>query len=385
MQPTWWGWPDDGPLTWDVVVRRGLRVMLFGGMFTAVLVTELRHWSMPRSAVAVVLLVLCATGSLLLWPLRRQGGNVPAILLPTTALAVALAIVSPTSLDMIFLFPPVVIAARRWRIEASAAVAVVGAVGYAGGTWLFWGHGPDWWMLPALAGTFLGGLLDHVRQERMRQQAELAAQAERTQAAEARSATLAERSRIAREIHDVLAHSLAALAVQLEAADALLDSGRDEQAREVVRTGRRLAREGLAETKQAVLALREGGTVPLPQALSSLLADVAPDARLDVTGTARELSPEAGFALYRIAQEALTNAAKHAAGATVRVELAFGAAEVALTVANGPVPDGTPAPLATTGGGYGLTGMRERLEPLGGTLTAGPAGGGWQVTARIGE
>lgn len=407
MQPMWWGRPEDGPVTWDLVVRRCIRLAVLVFMAGAVVFVEARHWVPARGVPAMVLLGLSVVGMLFLWPMRRSERRyVPAILLTTAALTAALGILTPETLGGLFLFLPVSVAAIRWRIDASAAVVVGIVVAYAGGTWLVWGHWPDLWLLGGLAGSYLGGLLDHTHQERVRQSAELMVQEQRAQAAEARSATLAERSRIAREIHDVLAHSLAALAVQLEAADALLGAGREERAREVVRTSRRLAREGLAETKQAVLALREGGTAPLPDSLCTLLAATAPplpdpppaepapvqdpagdgagwDARLRVDGTVREVPEEASFALYRIAQEALTNATKHAAGAPVRMVLAYADDRVELTVRNGPAPAGAPTSLAATGSGYGLTGMRERLEPLGGTLEAGPLDGGWQVAARI--
>ncbi|WP_203963812.1 sensor histidine kinase [Actinocatenispora thailandica] len=420
-------------MTWDLLVRRGIRLAVLVFMAAAVFFVEVRHWSPARGVPALVLLGLSVVGMLLLWPMRRSEHRyVPVILLTTAALTVTLGILTPETIGGLFLFLPVSVVAIRWRIDASAAVLVGIVVAYVGGTWLVWQQWPDWWLLGGLAGSYLGGLLDHAHQDRVRQSAELVVQEQRAQVAEARSATLAERSRIAREIHDVLAHSLAALAVQLEAADALLGAGREGEAREVVRTSRRLAREGLAETKQAVLALREGASAPLPESLSALLATTAPrppgpvpaastppapvpadsvpagsgpapaagapvatapapadgegtgwDPRLRVDGAVREVPEEASFALYRIAQEALTNATKHAAGAAVRMVLAYTDDQVALTVRNGPAPDGAPTSLAAAGGGYGLTGMRERLEPLGGSLDAGPLDGGWQVAARI--
>jgi signal transduction histidine kinase len=88
------------------------------------------------------------------------------------------------------------------------------------------------------------------------------------------------------------------------------------------------------------------------------------------------------LALYRIAQESLTNAAKHAPGATGTVELAFIPGAIRLTVTNGPSTDG-PSGLATDGGGYGLQGMRERVLLLGGELEAGPTAHGWLVRAKL--
>jgi signal transduction histidine kinase len=202
---------------------------------------------------------------------------------------------------------------------------------------------------------------------------------------QARSAALAERARIAREIHDVLAHSLAALTVQLETADALLEGGRAEQARQsVVRAGQ-LAREGLAETRRAIGALR-GETLPLPELLAGLAGgyrtDLSAPAAVRVEGEPRELSPDTALAVYRTAQEAMTNVRKHAPGAPVELALRYRPGAVELAVANGtPPPSGRP--LAGSGGGYGLTGLRERAELAGGEFTAGPDGDGWRVDVRI--
>lgn len=200
----------------------------------------------------------------------------------------------------------------------------------------------------------------------------LLVETERANTEEAHSAALAERSRIAREIHDVLAHSLAALTVQLEAADALLAQGRTERAHGYVVKARGIAREGMIETRRAITALRED-LPPLPALLESLVenyrADMGANATATVRGEPRPLSAETALTVYRTAQESLTNIRKHAPGATVQVTLAFDAAETRLSVVNGPGRDG-PSPLAGSGGGYGLAGLRERAELASGTLTA---------------
>ncbi len=213
--------------------------------------------------------------------------------------------------------------------------------------------------------------------------------AERTRAdAERDNATaLAERNRLGREVHDVLAHSLGALSVQLDAADALLEAGDDpEKARLMVRQARRLAVQGLEETREAVHALRDE-PVELAERLSVLAQREG--AAMTVHGQPRPLEPDAGLALYRVAQEALTNARKHAPGAPVTIRLDFGDGATRLRVANGPCPNGSDAgirpngTLAETGGGFGLRGMRERVELLGGDLRAEPAGAGWAVQAAV--
>ncbi|KIZ17770.1 sensor histidine kinase [Streptomyces natalensis] len=192
---------------------------------------------------------------------------------------------------------------------------------------------------------------------------------------QAQVAVLGERARIAREIHDVLAHSLGALTVQLKAADALLEGGDLDGARARVRRSGRLADDGLAEAAAAVAALRDE-VIPLPDMLAALVADFGRDHRTDVrlttTGTARPLPSGPVVVLVRVTREALTNAAKHAPGGAVTVGLDYGADRVRLEVRND-IPRA--AAFVTAGppvSGYGLTGMRERLALVGGTLHTGP-------------
>ncbi|MEV6967657.1 histidine kinase [Hamadaea sp. NPDC051192] len=213
----------------------------------------------------------------------------------------------------------------------------------------------------------------------------LLAQAEEARREHARAAALDERTRIARELHDVLAHSLGSLAIQLEVADALLTRRSDvDDALARVRRARRLAIDGLAEARTAVAALRED-VPPLADALERLAAEHsgggANPVSLTVSGVVRVPAADASVALLGVAREALTNAGKHAPGAEVTVALDYLTATVRLTVHNKPVE----APRADGGGpsGYGLTGMAERLALAGGRLSAGPGDSGWQVTAEV--
>jgi signal transduction histidine kinase len=201
---------------------------------------------------------------------------------------------------------------------------------------------------------------------------------------EAKSAALAERARIARELHDVLAHSLAGLSVQLEAARALLASGADAQiALEHVERAHRLSAEGLAEARRAVAALREDSP-PLTERLRDLASRHGQGATFAARGTERRLAPETELALFRAAQEALTNVSRHAPGAPVEVQLDYGAKEVALVVANRAVRETVSAfPAEARRAGYGLVGMRERAALAGGTFSAGPSGEGWRVEMRV--
>ncbi len=215
---------------------------------------------------------------------------------------------------------------------------------------------------------------------RAHQAEQLLAERVRADAERDKAAALAERNRLGRELHDVLAHSLGALSVQLGAADAVLEQGADpDRARELVRQARSLAVRGLEETRQAVHVLRDE-PVELTEQLASLAAHES--AELTVEGNARSLGAEAGLALYRAAQEALTNARKHAPGALVTIRLNFEQERVTLLVTNGQEAGGADE-LQDTGGGFGLQGMRERVELLGGEVEAGPSPLGWSVHVAV--
>jgi signal transduction histidine kinase len=211
------------------------------------------------------------------------------------------------------------------------------------------------------------------------------ADAELAREAHARAAALAERANAAREIHDILAHSLGALVLQLDALGAVLDAGSLDHGRanELLARARALAVEGLSEARQAVGTLRMD-TPPLIDGLRQLVGTGADGGSLEISGIPRAISAEGTVAVRRTVQEGLTNAAKHARGAAPQVRLAFLPSEVVLTVTDaGGSGHGSPGSLAGTGGGFGIEGLRERAELLGGSLTAGPFGAGWQVTLRV--
>ncbi len=228
---------------------------------------------------------------------------------------------------------------------------------------------------------------------RAEQAEHMLAETRRAREAETQAATLAERTRIARDIHDVLAHSLAAVSVNLQAAEGLLssdtlpaDNPELIKAIECIDRAGTLTREGLTAARRAVLALRDDAA-PLPDQLSSLAAqyravgDLAVD--FTVAGPPRPLSEQVSLVAYRTAQEALTNARKHAPGQPVTLGLGFEAGQITVSVVN-PLPRADDhRPLTAVGAGAGLTGLRERAALAGGTLEAGPADGTWRVWLKI--
>jgi len=223
---------------------------------------------------------------------------------------------------------------------------------------------------------------------RLRAQHSLAAQTERTEAERARRAVLEERSRIARELHDVVAHHMSLIAVRAETAPYRL-SDLSEPARAEFGSLSEVAREALADMRRLLGVLRDdrpAALAPQPQ-LADLPALVDAARR---AGVSVELSAPAelgqvpsgiGVCAYRIVQESLSNASQHAPGAPVTVSVDHDSGVVLLRVANG--PGGPSGPSANEDRpGHGLTGMRERVALLGGSLSAGPApDGGFVVSA----
>ncbi|MCO5992008.1 sensor histidine kinase [Actinoallomurus rhizosphaericola] len=215
-----------------------------------------------------------------------------------------------------------------------------------------------------------------------------AATARRAEAALAvEAAHLTERTRIARELHDVLVHQLSAITVQAGAAR-LTGSAPAE----ALGTVERLAREALNELNHLLGTLRRddekgGPRRPVPSlaeidALIAMARDAGVPADLEVTGRARELSPGLQLSAYRIVQESLTNVARHAPGAATRVALRYLDDHLAVEITNGPPGRGRRGGRSASGG-RGLLGMRERAESLGGDLRASATDGGFRVTAAL--
>lgn len=226
------------------------------------------------------------------------------------------------------------------------------------------------------------GIYAHKLEERTAESERLVVELRESRQAQVRAATLAERQRLAREMHDVLAHSLSGLVLQLEGARLLAAADpADPRLAGTLDRAHRLAQAGLGEARQAIGTLRDE-ELPGPERLPALAGEFERDTgiRCDcvVSGEQVELPAEIRLTVYRVAQEALTNVRKHAEPVRVEVRLGYGPGVVVLTVEDFGVPAG-----AGDGQGYGVTGMRERAELAGGTLAAGPTGTGFRVALRV--
>ncbi|GAA0586371.1 sensor histidine kinase [Actinomadura livida] len=332
----------------------------------------------PGLALVLLSAVLFATLGSGLWIGRHRGSSRwrmgIVLLLTSMAAAVTLYAATPAAdrgllFCMAALWALLIRLPLRWGVAVSAlAIAMVGGLGEG------FRDGADLGLLAAFAGITAGGVAS--RQNAVAQEA--------TRRAEAANAVLAERSHIAREIHDILAHSLSAQIVHLEGARLLLSRDGDRvQALERVERARNLARSGLEETRRALATLR--GEMPEPQEVIAELAEefyqsTGRPCEVRVTGDPRDLPPQAGLTVVRTAQEALTNVRKHAPGARAHVTLRYLGDKVELEVTDS---GGTEPVVAADGGGYGLVGMRERAELIDGTLMTGPDGRGFRVSLRV--
>jgi signal transduction histidine kinase len=241
--------------------------------------------------------------------------------------------------------------------------------------------------LLAVAATLLVGDLLRARRDQNALLAERNRELEALRETETRAAILEERMRIAREVHDVVGHSLVAITLQARAGLRRL-SRSPGRAGEALQEIEIVASRALEETRTAVATIRGGTDVsalrpqPTLADLSDLIEsmrDADLDVHLAVDPAAQELASHLQSAAYRIVQESLSNAAKHARPAHTDIQIAHAGDALTVEVTD----DGTKS-TPTVGEGSGLRGMRERAEQLGGTLEAGPAPvRGWRVRARL--
>ncbi|MGW6976374.1 sensor histidine kinase [Streptomyces sp. NPDC054952] len=316
-----------------------------------------------------------------------------ALLWLTLGVVAAAALMGTARTGSGYLFAYFLVGHIGYRLPLGQALSLAALAGLLCSGVLFFRLGPGHELLPWAVGLtvavpVVAGILSRSRQRAVEAMISSAESAERAARAEARTSVLVERARIARDVHDVLAHSLAGINMQLELADALLDTGDLERVREANSKAHSLVRESLKQAQWTVHALRED-SLPLLESLTAMVESSGHRDALTVTGTVRELPAQVTQNLLRIAQEALTNAARHAPGSDVRVELTFQAGSTTLRIRNGPATGEATAGVGVgVGSGMGLIGMRERVALLGGTITAGPVTdghdqGGWQVEAVI--
>ncbi len=329
-------------------------------------------------------LVLTIIGPLALLARRRFPG--PVVALVAAAAGVDLFVVGP----------------EKSAVYISLAFAIVSAITHDARVWAWISVGTAWigslavsiilgttWSPFRIAATTLGILIVFGIGESSRTRADRIVQITRIRSQRRQSEVQAERVRIARELHDVLAHSLSQINVQAGVGLHLMDS-KPEKAREALASIKETSKSALDEVRSVLGVLRAEGTpeddAPLvPESdlsrIEWLAASVSTQGvEVTVTGNLVNVPQATQLAIFRIVQESLTNILRHAKATTAAVELGEKGGFYVVTV----IDNGTaPAPTKDTEG-RGLLGMRERAELLGGTLDAGAApGGGFRVAARI--
>jgi signal transduction histidine kinase len=312
----------------------------------------------PRRAHLVCIGLLLASSGALVW-LQPDGVGIAGVFVGLSLLLPVLHRGVATALTVGVLAGVAVIAARHGSVTSALLNSI-------------------------MLGAFYGMMILALRLTASNELAQrLLAELTRSRAEAAVAARLAERQRLAREMHDVLAHSLSGLMLQLEGARLLAaDNPADPRLPDVLGRAHHLGREGLAQARRAIGTLRDD-ELPGPDRLAALGAEFERDHQIpchvSISGAPRTLASEAALAVYRVAQEALTNAAKHASPQHVEISLVYQPDCVHLTIQDA----GDPAPPGATTGGYGLTGMRERAALVGGTLTAESTVDGFRVELAV--
>jgi signal transduction histidine kinase len=279
-------------------------------------------------------------------------------------------------------------AGARLPLRTGAAVALIIALA-VDATMLIADQPPAYVVANTLLAVLLflvARLVERARAEQQRAELLAAELADSVHVRE-RAARMEERGRIARDLHDVLAHSLSALSIQLQAARLLAQRGGDADLTAALDRAGALARTGSDNARQAVAALR-GDAMPDITDLRQLVDDFSRDTgiatELAVHGEPGGLSADAGTAIYRTCQEALTNVARYSGAARAQVRFVLSADRAVLSVTDHHQPTAARTPLLTdAGSGYGLDAMRERIALLGGTVTAGPTADGWKVEVEL--
>lgn len=319
--------------------------------------------------------------------LLRSGSTRPttiALLLLGVAAATAAVHHGDPNGPVVGLYLVMALGPLRLDLRSAAAVALVSVAGFD--VQLLADHGRLVYLLAVDAGALFFSVMGTLlrREHDHRAQADrLLDELEQSRSAERAAVALAERSYLAREMHDILAHTLSGLVLQLGGAVLLARSEGAVETEVTVGRAQELAREGLAEAREVILTLR-GEALPGPEGLASLVAghrQVGGSCSFTVAGRPLALAPEARLAIYRTAQEALNNVRKHVPGAEVGVALTWVDDGAVLVVEDSGPSAGAPAPALENG--YGIAGMSERAALLGGRLSAGPSGRGFRVELHV--
>jgi signal transduction histidine kinase len=367
------------PRAMDGVLAAGIAVAQVAGTYLA------GRRQVDRESFDALAGALLLAGPAALTVRRRYPVPVYAIAFASTLAYVSLGYPrGPVFFGLIVSFLTVVLAGHR----------VVGWVGLATGYVAFlWAevvfqdvHAPGWAALVGLGAWLLvlGAVGEGLRIRKIR-----AEETARAREEEARRRAGEERLRIARELHDVLAHNISLINVQAGVALHLMDEQPD-QARTALTAIKSASKDALGELRSVLDVLRqvdEGAAPRSPTAglddLDRLVAGATAagiDVRVVTSGTPRPLPPSVDLAAFRIVQEALTNVTRHAGKATATVSLTYGDSGLTVQVED----DGRGMGGNGSGGGNGIRGMKERVSALGGELEAGPRpGGGFRVTASL--
>jgi signal transduction histidine kinase len=356
---------------------------LIGGGFLVLFVvstaTTRPHPGVEGRGLGVLLALLGFVAAIVLTNPRRQVADSRRVagLILVIATAGVLAGLQPNGIWQAAPYFVAIVGAVRleWKTAGALLVLSLVALSVVAGARGHWGDA---------SGAIIGAVPWFLVLRLMRKMSEQTYALEQSQEAEARAAADAERGRVAREMHDVLAHSLSALALQLESARLVArDRGADPELTDTIDRAHHQAVEGLEEARRVIGALR-GDVLPGPERLATLAEAFEEQSgvptTLRVDGEPRQLAADASLALYRTAQEALTNVRRHAVPDRVELRLEYSDDATRLVVED--VSErgmAVPVSGASPGGGYGLTGMRERAELLGGRLRAEPTSHGFRV------
>jgi signal transduction histidine kinase len=344
------------------------------------------HMTGPRAAVYASYLVAAAALAF------RRRYPLPSTLVVSGALAVEwLAFGAPEGFGV---FATMVISGYSVAAHEDRGRALIGLSALAG-TGAVWTlrdptrtsyHGSLAWLSPVVIAWLLGAYL-RTRRLYVAELQERTLRLEREREDRAVAAVAEERSRIARELHDIVGHGVSVMTVQASAVRRLL-RGEQEREREALLVVERTGREALTEMRRMVGVLRHPEEAPAlaPQPSLAYVERLVAQVReaglavdLRVEGEAPELPPGLDLTAYRLVQEALTNTLKHAEARRAEVVLRYGTGAVEVVVSDDGRGGGSP-----TDGGHGLVGMRERVAVYGGELTAGPrADGGFELRARL--